>query len=111
MAITTSCFEGRFGSARGSVEKPRFSAVVRAGTSGLGRQRHAGVGISGREAVISLSGPIPVPHRRGYSAGDTVALGTLREPRAIANLTSRVIAFDSAFAPLVRPVEGHGCSR
>ena len=28
------------------------------------RQRHAGAGISGRAAVISLSGPIPVPHRR-----------------------------------------------
>src|SRR5215468_12414249 len=42
----------------------RETAVVRAGTSGLGRQRHAGAGISGRKAVISLSGPIPVPHRR-----------------------------------------------
>src|ERR1700739_453540 len=83
------------------VEKPRFSAVVRTGTSGLGRQRHArrgnmwpkggdisvgpysstappvmrsatmlrgrdtrGAGISARKAVISLSGPIPVSHRR-----------------------------------------------
>jgi hypothetical protein len=39
----------------------------------------------------------------GHSGGDTVAVGTLRELRAIANLTSRVIAFDSAFASPLRP--------
>src|SRR5215813_4095327 len=46
------------------LEKPRFSASVRAGTSGaLGRDA-PDAATSGRRAVISLSGHIPVPHRR-----------------------------------------------
>jgi hypothetical protein len=64
-AVIQRCEPVSRGNSPFQVEKPRFSAVVRAGTSGLGRQRHAGAGISGRKAVISLSGPIPVPHRRG----------------------------------------------
>src|SRR6267142_5643054 len=46
------------------VEKPRFSAGVRVGASGtVGRDAQAAA-TSGLLAVISLSGHIPVPHRR-----------------------------------------------
>src|SRR5262244_2681339 len=46
------------------VEKPRFSAGVRAGASAAVGRDVPDAATSGRRAVISLSGDIPVPHRR-----------------------------------------------
>ena len=46
------------------VEKPRFSAGVRAGASGAVGRDAQDAATSGPRAVISLSGHIPVPHRR-----------------------------------------------
>jgi len=46
------------------VEKPRFSASVRAGASGAVGRDAQDTATSGLRAVISLSGYIPVPHRR-----------------------------------------------
>ena len=46
------------------VEKPRFSAGVRAGASGAAGRDAPDAATSGRRAVISLSGHIPVPHRQ-----------------------------------------------
>jgi hypothetical protein len=46
------------------VEKPRFSAGVRAGASGAVGRDAQDAATSGLRAVISLSGHIPVPHRR-----------------------------------------------
>ena len=46
------------------VEKPRFSAGVRAGASGAVGRDAQGAATSGQRAIISLSGHIPVPHRR-----------------------------------------------
>ena len=46
------------------VEKPRFFAGVRAGASGAVGRDAQDAATSGPRAVISLSGHIPVPHRR-----------------------------------------------
>jgi methionine synthase II (cobalamin-independent) len=46
------------------VEKPRFSAGVRAGASGAVGRDAQDAATSGLRAVISLSRHIPVPHRR-----------------------------------------------
>jgi hypothetical protein len=46
------------------VEKPRFSAGVRVGASGTVGRDAQDAATSGLRAVISLSGHIPVPHRR-----------------------------------------------
>src|SRR5215831_6418761 len=46
------------------VEKPRFSAGARAGASGRVGRDAQDAATSGLRAVISLSGHIPVPHRR-----------------------------------------------
>src|SRR6516165_5176535 len=46
------------------VEKPRFSAGGRAGASGAVGRDAPDAATSGRRAVISLSGHIPVPHRQ-----------------------------------------------
>jgi len=46
------------------VEKPRFSAGVRAGASGAVGRDAQDTATSGLRAVISQSGYIPVPHRR-----------------------------------------------
>src|SRR5258708_36456612 len=46
------------------VEKPRFSAGVRVGASGTVGRDAQDTATSGLRAVISLSGHIPVPHRR-----------------------------------------------
>ena len=45
------------------VDKARFSAGVRAGVSGAVGRDASAAATSGRRAVISLSGHIPVPHR------------------------------------------------
>ena len=55
------------------VEKPRFSAVVRAGTSGLGQQRHAGAGISGRKGGDISVGPYSSTATVGDEVGDDAA--------------------------------------
>ena len=46
------------------VEKPRFSAGVRAGASGAVGRDAQDTATSGLRAVISQSGYIPEPHRR-----------------------------------------------
>jgi len=46
------------------VDKARFSAGVRAGASAAVGRDAPDAATSGRRAVISLSGDIPVPHRR-----------------------------------------------
>jgi hypothetical protein len=52
------------GNSPSCVEKPRFSAGERAGASGAVGRDAQDAATSGLRAVISLSGHIPVPHRR-----------------------------------------------
>src|SRR5262244_2075146 len=52
------------GNSPSCVEKPRFSAGVRAGASGAVGRDAQDAARSGLRAVISLSRHIPVPHRR-----------------------------------------------
>jgi hypothetical protein len=83
------------------VEKPQFSAGVWAGASGAVGRDARDVATSGRRAVISLSGDIPVPRRPWEWVTEDVVWVELATLCAGADIASKRLLLDSdALRPL-----------